>query len=52
MQACTEGMEGQRRSDGLREILEVGLIGLGGHLEVRDKEAQKMTIRFYNLDTD
>lgn len=31
-------MAEQRRHDGLRKSLEVGLTGLGGHLEVRDKE--------------
>lgn len=29
-----------------REILEVGLKGFSGQLEARDKEAQKITVRF------
>lgn len=33
------GMKGQRRSDVLKEILEVELAGLGVQLEVRDEEA-------------
>lgn len=36
MQAWAEGMEGQKNGV-LRGILEVGLTGLGGHLEVRDR---------------
>lgn len=42
------GMKGQRRSDGLKEILEVELAGLG-HLEVRDEEAYSQKIRGFSF---
>lgn len=46
------GMKGQRRSDGLKEILEVELAGLG-HLEVRDEEAYSQKIsEVSHLDID